>query len=386
MLSPFSIDTFFPSFRSMQQELGVSALEMQQTLTFYLVPYAVMSLFHGPISDALGRRPVVLAGLGCYALASLACAFAPGFATLLAFRLMQGVSAGASMIVSRAVVRDLYHGPAAQKLISLMTMIFGFAPAAAPIIGGWVHVLFGWRAVFILLCLLALTLLLTCHWRLPETHPPEKRVPLDLKSLLVASWHVASDRVFAKLALASGFGIASMLVFVASAPSIVMDHWQLHETQFGWLFVPMISGMISGAWLSGRLAGRMSARNQVMLGFGVEMLVGVLAVTSQLTMQHVPMVLEQLTLTGLAFGFQLAAPVLMLAMLDRFPQVRGTASSVQGFIMLLATSSIMGLVAPHLYPSMLRITGFGLCTTIVATLLWLASMHSGPAASRYRPS
>ncbi len=385
MLSPFSIDTFFPSFRSMQAELHVTPLEMQQTLTFYLVPYAIMSLFHGPISDALGRRPVVMAGLGVYALASLACSFAPGFGTLLAFRLVQGVSAGASMVVSRAIVRDLYHGAVAQRLISVMTMIFGFAPAAAPIIGGWVHYLFGWRAVFMLLTLLALTLLLVCYWRLPETHPLEKRVPLDVRSLIGTSWRVASDRVFASLALASGLGIASMLVFVASAPAIVMDHWKLSETQFGWLFVPMIGGMISGAWLSGRLAGRMSTRSQVMLGFGIEALVGVLTVTSQLTMQHVPMILEQLTLTGLAFGFQLAAPVLMLAMLDRFPQVRGTAASVQGFIMLMITSSIMGLVAPHLYQSMLRITAFGLGTTLLAALLWFAAMHSGPKATRYRP-
>ena len=118
-----------------------------------------------------------------------------------------------------------------------------------------------------LLTLLALTLLLVCYWQLPETHPPEKRVPLDVRSLIGTSWQVASDRVFASLALASGLGIASMLVFVASAPAIVMDHWKLSETQFGWLFVPMIGGMISGAWLSGRLAGRRSRKRSSRVGY-----------------------------------------------------------------------------------------------------------------------
>lgn len=385
MLSPFSIDTFFPSFRSMQSDFNITALQMQQTLTFYLLPYAVMSLFHGPLSDALGRRPVVLAGLALYAAASLACSLSPSFGSLIAFRMMQGVSAGTGMVVSRAVVRDRYEGVVAQRIMSVITMIFGFAPAVAPIIGGWVHVWFGWRAVFLMLTALALALLLASYARLPETHPSEKRVALDVKTLLSASWRVASDRVFALLALASGLSIAVMLIFVASAPAIVMDHWQLSETQFGWLFVPMICGMISGAWLSGRLAGRMSRGDQVMLGLGLELIVTTGAVLCQLLFDRVPMLLEQLGLAGVAFSFQLAAPVLTLAMLDRFPEVRGTAASVQGFIMLVITCGVMGLVAPHLYQSMLGITLFGLCCAIAGIALWLAAMHTGPVASRYRP-
>jgi len=134
MLSPFSIDTFFPSFRAISAEFSLSTLEIQQTLTAYLLPYAFMSLVHGPLSDALGRRPVVLAGLVLYAAASLACALAPGFGTLLAFRAMQGMTAGAGFTVSRAIVRDLYEGPQAQRLMALITMIFGLAPAVMPCI------------------------------------------------------------------------------------------------------------------------------------------------------------------------------------------------------------------------------------------------------------
>lgn len=385
MLSPFSIDTFFPSFRSMQADLGVTALQMQQTLTFYLLPYGIMSLFHGSISDALGRRPVVLAGLALYALASLGCSLAPSFGTLIAFRMLQGICAGTGMVVSRAVVRDLYHGAEAQRLMSVMTMIFGFAPALAPVIGGWVQVWFGWRAVFVGLILLALTLWLACYWLLPETHPPEKRVELRLRPLLRSSWRVGSDRTFALLALAAAGGFAAVLVFIGSASVIVMDHWKLRETQFIWLFGPMIAGMVCGAWVSGRMAGRTPPRSQLALGFSVQLLAACVALVIHLALPQVPVLVEQSQLFGMAMGYQIAAPVLTLAMLDRFPEIRGTAASVQGFITLMIMSTIMGVVAPLLYQSMLRITAFGVGATILAWGFLLAAMHTGSIAGRYRP-
>lgn len=377
MLSPFSIDTFFPSFRAMQDEFGVSALQMQQTLTLYLLPYAIMSLFHGPLSDALGRRKVVLVGLGAYVAASLACMLAPGFVSLLAFRACQGLSAGAGMVVSRAVVRDLYHGAAAQRLMSVMTMIFGLAPAIAPIMGGWIHVWFGWRGVFALLVLLSVSLLFMCFWKLPETHPLEKRVPLDLRGLIVGSWRVATDRGFLLLALSSAASFSTVLVFVASAPAIVLDHWKLSETQFGWMFVPMISGMMGGAWLSGRMAGRLAPQRQVAIGFALSFCVSAAVSLAHIMTSHVSVLLQQLGLVVLAMGAQLAAPVLAIAMLDRFPQVRGTAASVQSFITLVWSTMVMGFVATQLQGSMLFITGFGVLGSGLGYLLWRAAIRAG---------
>ena len=385
MVSPFSIDTFFPSFRSMQEEFGVTGLQMQQTLTFYLLPYAFMSLFQGPISDAVGRKPVLLTGLALYALASLACSFAPSFGTLLVFRTMQGLCAGVGMVVSRAVVRDLYQGAVAQRLMSVMTMIFGFAPAVAPIIGGWIHVVSGWRAVFGFMTFASLLLLLACHLRLPETHPPEKRIALDMKTLVMGSWSVLSDRVFLLLAASAALSISAMLVYVASAPAIVLDHWHLGATQFAWLFIPMISGMVSGAFVSGRLAGRMSAKRQVLLGMLVELGVTAISTASQVFVPDLPVLAQQVALVGVAFGFQISAPVLSLAMLDRFPHVRGTASSVQGFCMLIVTTAVMGLVAPLLYASMALIAGFGVVAVAMSFALWWLAMNTGPADSRYQP-
>ncbi|MBV9911083.1 MAG: MFS transporter, partial [Sinobacteraceae bacterium] len=194
MVSPFSIDTFFPSFHSIADYFAINRWAVQQTLTAYMLPLSVMSLVQGPLSDALGRRPVILRGLGIYTLASVGCALAPTFGVLLAFRALQGFSAGVGMIVGRAVIRDLYDGPHAQRLLSVVTMIFGFAPAVAPVIGGWIHVAFGWRAVFGFMTLVGAALWLSALLVLPETHPPEKRPRLHAGELAHTAWSIVSHR------------------------------------------------------------------------------------------------------------------------------------------------------------------------------------------------
>ena len=372
-LSPFSIDTFFPSFRVMQADFGVTALQMQQTITGYLLPYAIMSLFHGSLSDALGRRVVVLGGLAVYAVASFACMLAPGFGTLLLFRAAQGVSAGAGMVVARAVVRDLYDGAAAQRLMSTIMMLFSLAPAIAPIIGGWIHVWAGWRAVFGMLTLLALVLLLACYWRLPETHPLHRRISFGIAPLLRGSWQVFSDTKFRCLAFASALSFSAFHLYVAAAPAIIFDHWHLSETQFGSMFVPGISGMALGAWLSGRFAGRVHASHQILYGFAISFSAALLITLAHLSSASVPIYWQQLALAVLALGIQFAAPVLNISMLDLFPHMRGTASSVLNCLSLLLSTFVMGFVGPHLQHSMALLSAYGIFVTLLAALLWRLS-------------
>ena len=136
MIGPFSIDTYLPSFPEIATDLGASPLEVQQTLTFYLGPFALMMLWHGALSDALGRRPVILVGLAVYTLASLGCVFVTSIEQLWLLRVLQGISAGVGLTIGRAVIRDLYDGAAAQRLMGHVGMVFALAPALAPIIGG----------------------------------------------------------------------------------------------------------------------------------------------------------------------------------------------------------------------------------------------------------
>ena len=136
MLGPFSIDTPFPAFPAMARDFDVTSADMQLVVSAYLVAFGLMSPFHGPLSDALGRKPVIIGGVVLYAAASIGCALSPDLATLLVFRVLQGLSAGGGVIVSRTIIRDVYEGPEAQRLMSRVMLIFGIAPAIAPVIGG----------------------------------------------------------------------------------------------------------------------------------------------------------------------------------------------------------------------------------------------------------
>lgn len=370
MLSPFSLDTFFPSFPAIAQQFSLTAVELQQTITVYLVPYGFTLLLHGPLSDAYGRRRVILAGVSLYTLASLACALAPGFGTLLAFRAMQGATAGAGMVVARAVVRDLYAGHEAQRLMSLITMLFGFAPAVAPVIGGWIHVWFGWRAVFLFLVLLGLAMVLVSWWRLPETHPPERRFALQFGSLIRLSWRIASHREFLLLSLAVGLHFASVIAYIGAAPAIVLDRWHLGETQFAMLFLPVIGGFIAGAFTSGRMAGRVSPRTQCQTGFVISAAAALVTSAALALAPSVPVLAQQVLIFAVAYGVQLVGPIITLRLLDLFPDTRGAVSSVQGFVAIMIMAVTMGAVVPALHGSLLLLALGALGGALAGWGLW----------------
>lgn len=370
MLSPFSIDTFFPSFPAIAQEFSLSALQLQQTLTAYLVPYGLTMLLHGPLSDAYGRRRVILVGVSLYTLASLACALAPDFRMLLICRAVQGVTAGVGMVVARAVVRDLYAGHEAQRLMSLITMLFGFAPALAPVIGGWVHVAFGWRAVFVFLVLLGLVMGLVSWWRLPETHPPERRFAFQFETLIALSWRIVSQREFLLLSLASALHFASVVAYIGAAPAVVLEQWRFGETQFAMLFIPVIGGFVAGAFTSGRMAGRVTSTAQCRAGYAISTAGGLVASAALAFFAPVPIPVQQLLIFTVAFGVQLVSPIITLRLLDLFPDTRGAVSSVQAFVAIMIAAAVMGLVVPALHGSLLLLALGSLAGALAGWGLW----------------
>jgi DHA1 family bicyclomycin/chloramphenicol resistance-like MFS transporter len=373
----FSIDAFFPALRAISQEFHLSSLQAQQTLTIYMLGYAVASLFHGSLSDALGRRRPILVSLCVYTLASVGCAAAPNFATLLVFRLLQGLVAGAGQVIGRAIVRDHFHGAEAQRLMSMITMIFGLGPAAAPIIGGWVHAWLGWRAVFGSMAVLGLGMLVFAGLRLPETLPRARRTPLRAAALVKNDIAVLGNGEFLRLALASGLCFIALHVYVGSAPAIVLDHWGLDETMFAALNLPIICGYTIGAVLSGRLAGRLAPQRQANIGFRLLLAITLLMLVLQAAFAAPPIYLQQLLLAAMGLGLQLMYPVVTLRILDLFPDARGAAASMQSFISLLIATVTMGLVAPMLAWSMQRIALGSLAASAMGWLLW-------QLAQRYR--
>jgi DHA1 family bicyclomycin/chloramphenicol resistance-like MFS transporter len=369
MFGPFSIDTIFPAFPEIARELEASPFAMQQTISVYMIAYALMSLLHGPLSDALGRRRVILAGVAVFALASIGCALAGSIGSLLAFRALQGISAGAGLIVGRAIIRDCFEGADAQRLMATVSMIFGIAPAIAPIVGGWVVAVAHWSMIFWLLAAFAAALWLACMAWLPETHPVEQRVPLSIDELASTYRRIARDRAFLPLALAGTLNFNALFVYIASAPAFVLNLLKLDAQHFAWLFIPAISGMMLGAFLSGRLAGRLSAAATVRLGYIIMLCAAALNVAIALILPEARVPWSVLPIGLHAIGIGINFPTLTLLLLDRFPHHRGAVSSVQAFVSLVISALVAGAISPLLSHSALTLA----LGVAVATVLGFAS-------------
>ncbi|MDD3354656.1 multidrug effflux MFS transporter [Zoogloea sp.] len=349
-VGPFSIDTYLPALQAIGSDLGVSQAEVQQTLTAYMLPLGVMVLWHGALSDAFGRKPVLVAALLVYTLSSLLCVFATDLETLLIGRALQGASSGAGMVVGRAVVRDLTDGIHAQRLMSHVSMTFAVGPAIAPILGGWIFTAFGWRAIFIFLTLLGLILATLTAWKLPESLPPARRHPLHPGPLARRYAAVFTRLGFLLPCLALGLNFNGFFLYVLSAPVFLMEHLGLKETAFGWLFIPGVIGMFGGAALSARLAGRLSQGRTVGLGLG---LMGIATLANLAISRWLPPGLPQSVAPILFYnlGMSIAMPSLSLLALDQFPEHRGLAASCQSFLQMLISAMTAGLVAPALWSS-----------------------------------
>jgi DHA1 family bicyclomycin/chloramphenicol resistance-like MFS transporter len=370
MLGPFSVDMYLPAFPAIGDELGASSIALQQTLSTYLLAFAFMMLWHGALSDALGRRPIVLGALAVFAVATLGCAIAGNIESLWLFRALQGLSSGAGVVVGRAVIRDRFDGADAQRLMSRMTMVFAIAPAIAPVMGGLLLEAFGWRSLFWVLLGLSVVVFAWSAAALPETLPPEARHTLHPQALWRSYRSVLSRADFLLLALIPSMNFCAFFVYIASAPAFLIDLLGVSSLGFAWLFIPMISGIMLGASTSGRLAGRTSPMRTVELGYAM-MFTGaaVNVVISWLVTPGVPW--NVLPIMIFTFGSSLATPSLTLLMLDLFPATRGLASSLQGFVQFALSGAVAGTVAPFLAQSVgalaLGMTGF----TLAGFALWL---------------
>ena len=372
MLGPFSVDMYLPAFPAIGDELGcIADRAPADACRRTCSAFAFMMLWHGALSDALGRRPIVLGALAVFAVATLGCAIAGNIESLWLFRALQGLSSGAGVVVGRAIIRDRFDGADAQRLMSRMTMVFAIAPAIAPVMGGTAA-----RAPS------AGVRCSGCCWdcpwscspgalrSLPETLPPEARHTLHPRALWRSYRSVLSRADFLLLALIPSMNFCAFFVYIASAPAFLIDLLGVSSLGFAWLFIPMISGIMLGASTSGRLAGRTSPMRTVELGYAM-MFTGaaVNVVISWLVTPGVPW--NVLPIMIFTFGSSLATPSLTLLMLDLFPATRGLASSLQGFVQFALSGAVAGTVAPFLAQSVgalaLGMTGF----TLAGFALWL---------------
>lgn len=369
MLGPFTIDTYLPAFSGIAADLQATPLQIQQTLSAYLFAFAFMSLFHGALSDSFGRRPVVLTGVAVFTLASVGCALSTDITHLIFFRALQGLATGAGIVVSRAVIRDMFPPADAQRVMSQVTLFFGVAPAIAPIVGGLLFVHAGWHAVFWFLAGIGVLLWVSNWFLLPETLHVSQRQSLSVKHLVRGYWQLGTNPRFLLLALASGIPFNGMFLYVLSAPTFLGEHLQLAPTQFFWFFVCSISGIMGGAWLSGRLAGRIRPERQVRIGLAIMLVVSVLNLGANLLFKaHVSWSLFPIGFYSL--GWAMMTPVVTLMVLDLFPERRGMAASMQAFVGSAANGLVAGVVAPLVMHSTLALAFTALLLMMVGLIAW----------------
>ncbi|HSU02533.1 MAG TPA: multidrug effflux MFS transporter, partial [Nocardioides sp.] len=347
MIGPFSIDTPFPAFAEMGDALQVSSGELQLVVTAYMLAFASMSLFHGPLSDAVGRKPVILWSLVVYAAASVACAFAPSLEWLLVGRVAQGLAAGGSTIVSRTVIRDLFDGPQAQRMMSQVAVIFGVAPAIAPIVGGLLIQVGPWQTVFWFMAVLALVLAVVSVALLPESHPPERRVPLRVGEILRGLTEVMRVPAFHRMTWAATLVFGAQFLYIGGASIFVVDLLGEGELDFWKLFVPMIGAMVVGSLTSGRFGRTFTSSQLVTLGYAVSTAGAVIGVVVALTPAGEVLPWAVVGISFVAFGNGLAFPNIQMLMLDLVPARRGAVMSASTFVTLVFNAAGAALVAPY---------------------------------------
>ena len=377
-VGPFSIDTFLPSLLELQTSLHATPLQAQQALSAYLLGFGIMSLWHGAISDALGRRPVILASLLVYIVAALVCTLAPSIEVLIGARLVQGLAGGAGMIIARAIIRDCFEGVKALQLLATVMQIFSIAPAVAPILGGYLQSWYGWRSVFgfLLLGSIALTIWI---WRsLPETLPPHARHPLHAGHLARSYWKVFTRLEFQLLSGLIGISFSSLFVYITASPVFLVRHLHLTETDFGKLFIPVIGGMVAGSMIASKLARRVTQHRLVGTGFALMGASVVLNLGLQFTLVPVTPPGAWLTVMAIAplalgaLGQALLGPSIQMMVMDLYPAQRGLMSSCQGFTHVMVSTVTAGVISPLVADTMQHLVLASAAFYGVSLLLWLA--------------
>ena len=382
-IGPFAVDTYMPAFGGMSQDLNATTLQMQQTLSVYLAAFAFMFLFHGALSDSYGRKPVILAGLCIFAIASIGCALSQSIGQLIFFRALQGASVGAGMVVGRAMIRDLFEDTEAQKLMSMVTLWFGLARAVAPFLGGHLYTWFGWHSIFWFMAAVTMILIVMSCFAFHETLPEERRHSFRPRPLLLGYREVGASPKFLLLSLAVGFNFNGFFLYILSAPVFLPEQLKLGPQEYAWLFLPGIAGIMTGAFMSGRAAGRLKPEQTVARGYyfmcsaALVNLVYSLSFPPQLPWAVIPIFFY-------ALGSALAMPTISLRVLDLFPTRRGMAASLMGFVSGIVNTIVAGVVSPAVSfsPKWLAVAMAGILVS--GLLCWMGYLRlSRPSANRH---
>jgi MFS transporter, DHA1 family, multidrug resistance protein len=371
-LGPLSTDMYLPSLPDIGRSFGVSVAQVQLTFASYLFGFAVGQIIYGPASDRFGRRPVLLIAIVLYGVATIACALAQSIDALIAARFVQALGGAGAVVLSRAVVRDIYSGVRAGRELSLMGSITAFAPIVAPMIGGVLQTAFGWRASFFLLISFAVVAGAAATFLLPETLKTRTPGPFSLAAMAALYKSVLVHRGFrANLGIVTATFIG-LFAWVSGAPVVMQGAvYGLSPITFGLTFATGAAGYMTGTFIASRIVmriglDRMMGIGVVMMAFGGLAMIAVLA----LGLAHVMWFAGAMVIYLAGLGF--ALPASMAGALTPFPDRAGTASSVLGFTQQSAAALIaagIGLYLGHsAWPVALVVAAMGVAVYLIWAL------------------
>ncbi|MBD8576945.1 Bcr/CflA family multidrug efflux MFS transporter [Pseudomonas syringae] len=271
---PLSVDMYLPSLPTIADDLGAAHAQVQMTIGVFLGGLCLGMLLYGPLSDRFGRRRLLLGGMVLYLLASLGCALAAQVEHLLFWRFLQALGGAAASVLGRALVRDLFPLDEAARVLSLMHLVSMLATLAAPLIGGYLMLLAGWRSLFVLLALFCAVCLVAVAWKIPETLPPDRR-GASVGQVFRAYGRLAVQPLAIGYILCMGLGFGGMFAFITASPFVYIDYFGLSPLSYGWLFGLNILGIIIATWLNARWVGRLGPQRLLRIGTTVAALAGV---------------------------------------------------------------------------------------------------------------
>lgn len=369
-IGPFAANAYVPAFDEIGQHYGVGLVTVQQTLSIYLAAFACTSLLIGAASDAFGRKAVLALSMTVFAVSSLGLLFADSMEAFFIWRFVMGMAAAAGPVVTQAIVRDRWSGGDAAKIIALIAVIFGLAPALAPVVGGELTVHLGWRSIFIFLAVACV---------LKESLPSERRVSFRPWATLLRYGEVLKVPAFTSGVVAHGFIFLGLIVYSAGAADFVLNVMGLGVDEFGWLMIPMVVAGMTGSWACSHLLA-MFGQNRLLFGG-----VGFLAASGLfgVVFDHGPFaVFPWVLLAPVVYNFAAAAvrPALNVMNLDYFPKSRGLAASVQQFFQTGAFAVSSALLIPIVLGEAWKYAAVMLGSGLIALVLLLVVRRTRPAA------
>jgi DHA1 family bicyclomycin/chloramphenicol resistance-like MFS transporter len=345
-LGPLSTDMYLPSLPAIQRAFDADTGAVQMTLSIFLIGAAGAQLVYGPLSDRYGRRPLLLFGYVVYVAASLGCLFAGSIGELTFARFFQALGSGASVVLARAIVRDLYAAEHAGQMLARMASIMGVVPAIAPVVGGLVEGAFGWQANFLTMAAGGALLGIVSFFGLDETLHPERRQSANVRAIFAHYGRLLRHAHFLRYLLVASFCFAGVFSFVSGSSFVLQNIYGLSPVAYGLSFGAMIFGYIGGTLTGARFTLKLGIERMLRLGTSVAMTGGVLMVAlSQSAFPPVAAIILPMMLY--TYGVGVTMPQSMAGALTPFPEIAGTASALMGFLQS-AFSAAVGLYVGHM--------------------------------------